>query len=146
MNGNRINRLWDWDPWREMRRISNDLNRMFDRYPSTTEREYPLINLWSGREDIVLTAELPGVEPADLDISVQGDTVTLRGSRNPYELKEGETYHRQERGSGSFVRSMQLPFEIDAEGVKARLDKGILCIHLPRSEQDKPKKIDIKSF
>jgi HSP20 family protein len=121
------------------------MNRLMGGSPGWTAREYPAVNLWRGDDDVVLTAEIPGVEPEDLDISVQNHTVTLRGSRKAESLKEGESYHRQERGSGSFVRTVQLPFEADANNVEAKLEKGILRLTLPRAEADKPKKIAVKT-
>jgi HSP20 family protein len=121
------------------------MNRLFGDSYSRTAREYPAVNLWRGDEDVLLTAELPGLQAGDLDISVQDNTLTLRGERKPDTLQEGETYHRQERGTGSFVRSIQLPFEVDPDKVEARLEKGILRLTLPRAEADKPKKIAVKS-
>lgn len=140
-----LNRLGrDWDPWREFRRLQRDMNRWLGGYTGGNVREYPAVNLWSGNDDVVLTAEVPGVEANDLDISVQDNSLTLRGSRQADTLKEGETYHRQERGMGSFVRSVQLPFEIDADKVQAKLEKGILRLTLPRAEAEKPKQIKVK--
>jgi len=135
----------DWDPWREFRRLQRDMNRLFGNSNGWNAREYPALNLWRSDEDMVLTAEIPGVEADDLDISVHDNTLTLRGSRPADTLQEGETYHRQERGSGSFVRSVQLPFEVDANKVEARLEKGTLRLTLPRAEADKPKKIEVKT-
>jgi len=136
---------WDWEPWGELRRLQRDMNRLFGGARALTAREYPAVNLWRGDDDVVLTAEIPGVEAGDLDISVQDHTVTLRGTRKPDTLQEGETYHRQERGSGSFVRTVQLPFETDADKVEASLEKGILHLALPKNEVDKPKRIEIKN-
>lgn len=135
----------DWDPWRDFRRLQRDMNRLFGNSNGWTAREYPAVNLWQSEEAIALTAEIPGVEANDLDISVHGNVLTLRGSRNAESLKEGETYHRQERGNGSFVRSVQLPFEVDADKVQAKLDRGILQLTLPRVEAEKPKKIAVKA-
>ena len=146
MFGTRLNRYSrDWDPWRDFRHLHRDMHRLFGQRSGWTAREYPAVNLWRGDEDVVLTAEIPGVQADDLDISVQGDTVTLRGSRKVVALQEGETYHRQERGSGNFVRAVQLPFEADADKVDASLEKGILNLRLPQAEVDKPKKIEVKT-
>jgi len=141
---NRYNNLY-WDPWREFRRLQRDMNRMFGDFAGLTTREYPAVNLWTGDEDVVLTAEMPGVEASDLDVSVCDNTLTLRGSHKADTLQEGETYHRQERGSGSFVRTVQLPFAVEADKVEARLEKGILRLTLPRAEADKPKQIEVKT-
>jgi len=88
---------------------------------------------------------MPGVEASGLDVSVHDSTLTLRGSRKADTLQEGETYHRQERGSGNFVRSVQLPFAAEADKVEAKLEKGILRLTLPRAEAEKPKQIEVKT-
>ena len=103
------------------------------------------MNVWTNQDGVVVTAELPGINPEDLDISVQNENLTLRGSRTPDEVEEGVTYHRRERSSGSFVRSLQLPFNVDSDQVEASYAKGVLRITLPRADADKPKKIAIKA-
>lgn len=146
MFGTGLNRYgWNWEPWREFRRLQRDMNKLFGTSPGYTAREYPAMNLWRGDDDVILTAEIPGVEANDLDISVHDNTMILRGSRKTDSLKEGETYHRQERDTGSFVRSVQLPFDVDVDKVQAKLAKGILHLTLPRAEIEKPKKIEVKT-
>jgi len=95
------------------------------------------MNVWANQDGAIVTAELPGINPEDIDISVQDDTLVLRGSRTPEEVQEGVTYHRQERGSGSFTRSLQLPFQVEQNQVEASYARGILSITLPRAEADK---------
>ena len=107
--------------------------------------EYPAVNVWQDADGAMLTAELPGVSPDDLDISVVHNTLTLRGARTPPELKEGEAYHRQERWHGRFVRSLELPFGVDSAKVEAGFEDGVLSIKVPRAEEDKPKKIAIQA-
>lgn len=146
MIGTRLNRFsWDNDPWRDLRRLQRDMNRLFGESAGLVTREYPAVNIWTGDEDIVVSAEIPGMESTDLDITVHENTLTLRGSLKGDKLQKGETYHRQERGNGSFVRSVQLPFAVEANKVDAKLEKGILSLTLPRAESEKPKKIEIKT-
>jgi len=146
MFSNNLNRFgWDWDPGREFRRLQRDMSRLFGDSLGWTGREYPAVNVWSGDNDMVLTAEIPGVEPEDLDISVHGNTLTLRGARKADTLRQDETYHRQERGSGSFIRTVQLPFEVEADKVEAKLERGILRLSLPRAQAAQPKKIAVKT-
>lgn len=114
-------------------------------YSHRVAGEYPLINLWASDAGYVLTAELPGLAAEDLDIAVCDNTVTLRGVRKPEPCENGHTYHRRERGLGPFSRSLELPFEVDAEKVEATLRHGVLHLVLPRSEKDKPKKIQIQT-
>lgn len=137
-------------PWAEMERLHRDVNRLFyDSFSQAGGRvgpaNYPVMNVWSNEDGTVVTAELPGVDAEDIEISVVGDTLTLSGSRQADELEEDEKYHRRERGSGKFSRSFQLPFRTEADKVEATFDKGVLHIFLPRSETDKPKKINVKS-
>ena len=137
---------WDFGPWTELRRLHREVNDLFDGSQRHTRiREFPPINLWSRQEDVVVTAELPGVDPEDLDVSVQGDTLTIRGARKPDGLKEGDAYHRRERGHGDFVRSIQLPHEADSDKVEGSYKKGVLTLRLPRAEADKPRQIKVKS-
>ena len=91
--------------------FQRDMNRLFGPLSDRGQHQgnYPAVNIWTGEENAVLTAELPGVDPDGLDITVKNNTVTIRGERKPEELKEGESYMRQERGAGQFVRSFSLP-------------------------------------
>ncbi len=138
-----------YSPWREMARMRRDMNRLLaapSRWPAWgTAPSYPAMNVWTDQDGVVVSAELPGVDPQELDISVQNDTLTVRGSRAPDEVPEGGTYHRRERGSGSFTRSLQLPFQVESDKVQASYQKGVLNIALPRAEADKPKKITVQA-
>ena len=134
--------------WREMDRLQREMNRLFeDSYPSRFHPApaYPSLNVWANEEGLQITAEVPGVSPKDIDISVVGDTLTLSGVREPDDLKEGARYHRQERGYGNYTRSIQLPFSVNVDKVEATFKNGVLTIVLPRAEEDKPKKITIKA-
>ncbi|HOT92924.1 MAG TPA: Hsp20/alpha crystallin family protein [Anaerolineae bacterium] len=137
------------DPWNEMERLRREMNRLFSSFPMFPELRvapgYPAMNVWTNEEGAVVTAELPGIDPEELDISVIENTLTLSGERKPLELKEGEVYHRRERGYGKFTRSFQLPFNVDANNVQAVYEKGVLRINLPRAEADKPRKIAVKA-
>lgn len=136
-------------PWQEMEKLQREMNRLFTGvYGEPAMRppvSYPAIDVWTSENGAVVTAELPGADPADIDISVVGDTLTLNGSRKPDALQEGEKYHRRERGFGNFVRTFQLPFQVEADKVEAMFDRGVLHISLPRAEADKPRKIAIKA-
>ena len=121
------------------------MHRAFDDTPSQAAAEFPAVNIWSGAGTYVLTAEVPGVDPDKLDVTIVGDTVTIRGSRLPFELKEGETYHRVERGNGQFVRSIKLPKPLNGDKVEATYARGVLSLRLPRAEAEMPKKIALKT-
>ena len=135
-------------PRYEMERLRQEMDQLFNRAFGEarlqTPASYPAMNVWTNDGGVVVTAELPGVDPDDIEISVVGDTLTLSGSRRPDELKEGERYHRRERSAGNFTRTFQLPFRIEDDQVEAVFEKGVLHISLPRAEADKPKKITVK--
>lgn len=137
------------NPWQEIDRVQREMNRLFSSLYGSSRTQgapsFPAMNVWTNPDGAVITAELPGVNPDDIDISVVGETLTLTGSRTPQELKEGEKYHRRERGYGKFTRTFQLPFTVEANKVEAVFNKGVLHISLPRAEADKPKKITIKA-
>ncbi len=132
----------------EINRLQEEMNRVFSRYNSPQARStsaYPPVNGWVNGDAVVLTAEVPGVRPEDLDISVMGRTLTLQGVRPPEQLPEGARLHRQERSHGRFSRALQLPYEVEADQVEAVFRNGVLTIRLPRAEADKPKKVRIKT-
>jgi len=136
-------------PWREMERMRREMDRLLTGWPTGFWRSvvpsYPHMNVWMNEDGAIVAAELPGVSPEDIDISVLNDTLTLKGCRQPHELAEGETTHRRERGCGTFIRTLQLPFQVAAEGIEASFEKGVLHVALPRAEADKPKKITVKA-
>ena len=138
-----------WSPWREMQRMRREMNRLLSTMPEEIEdggaRAYPATNVWTNEAGAIVTAELPGVDPEAIDISVVDNTLTISGSREPDVLKEGEIYHRRERGSGKFARSLRLPFNVEPGKVDAVFENGVLQISLPRAEEEKPKKIAVKA-
>lgn len=142
--------LWRRPTWErslgpEFDEFERAMTRIFgDLYPTRTE--YPPINIWTAADDIVVTAELPGLEPGDLDISVHEKTLTLRCAEKERERAEGETWHRRECVREGFTRSLRLPFDVDADKVDAKLEDGVLRLMLPRSEATKPKKVQVKAL
>jgi len=139
----RFGNFSDWLP--EVQRLQDDMNRVFSGYSAPAARDYPLLNVWLHDHDALVTAELPGIDPDKLDIAVSGDQVTISGTREQEVLKKEETYHRRERRYGPFTRTLKLPFKIDPDHVDARYEKGILEVRLPCAQEEKPRKIEIKS-
>lgn len=129
---------------REMQRLQDSLNRVLSSGPNHST-EYPLVNVWTSENGAIVRAEVPGIAPEDVDISLVHDTLTIRGSRKPEELKEGESRHRHERGFGEFTRSLQLPFGVEGDKVEAKFANGVLQITLPRAEAEKPRRISVVS-
>ena len=141
---------WGWrSAQRDMERLRREMNRLFTEWPTrpgwSAASGFPAMNVWTDENNAVVTAELAGINPEDIDISVVGDTLTLSGNRPADELEDGERFHRRERSYGKFNRSFKLPFRIETDQIEASFDKGVLHISVPRSEADKPKKINVKS-
>jgi HSP20 family protein len=129
-----------FDPWHDFERMSSALSRL----ASPAAVDFPAVNVWGSGDHVVVTTEIPGIDSKSLDISVTGDTLTLRGSRQPETLKENESYHCRERWYGQFAKSVELPFAVEPSKVEARFVKGILTVSLSRAEAEKPRKIEIK--
>jgi HSP20 family protein len=107
-------------------------------------RALPALNLWDDDARVFVEAEVPGYKMDDLEISVIGNELTITGRRE-LETAEGTTFHRRERRTGEFTRSLTLPVEIDAEKVQATLKDGILTVELPKAQAALPRKIEVKS-
>jgi HSP20 family protein len=103
---------------------------------------YPPLNVFRKGDDFVVITEIPGVKQSDLEVQVKGNTIRLAGSKS-VAYPEKASLHRRERLQGRFDRAVALPVEIDADGVKAEYNDGILALFLPRAERDKPRSIKI---
>jgi len=145
----------NWDLMREMGQMQRDMDELLRGFgfgrlfgpafePAVGLRNWPRINLREDAEHLFVEALLPGVAPEKIDMSVLGNTLTLSGERLPADVEgNGRTWHRRERGTGKFLRTIELPVEIAAEQVKAEYKNGLLCVTLPKAEAAKPKKISI---
>lgn len=132
----------------EMERLQREMNRLFDGYEPRRYRSapaFPAINIWGSDQSLLVTSEVPGFSPKDINVSVVNDTLTINGERKPDEVKEDTIVHRRECGCGKFSRSVQLPYSVEANKVEASFKNGVLRIHLPRKEDDKPRKITVKT-
>ncbi|RCK74338.1 MAG: Small heat shock protein [Anaerolineae bacterium] len=132
--------------WQEVERLQREMNRLMENFsPRRIQAapSFPAVNLWVSDEGIIVTAEVPGIQPEDIDVSVVNDLLTISGERQPEQHSEEVRYHRRERGCGKFARSIQLPFAVDANKVEASFKDGVINITLPRKEEEKPKKIKV---
>jgi HSP20 family protein len=134
------------DPFRELRRLQNEMDRVMGSLSAasglTAASAFPTVNVYAGQGGIAVVAELPGVEKDDLEIHAHQDTLILRGTRRPA-AERNDAYHRRERRSGAFTRSIQLPYPIDADRIEAHLENGVLRLSLTRPEEDKPRRITV---
>lgn len=138
------------NPWRGlMSDLQRDLHSAFRPHDGVFQGMrgvYPAVNLHESDEGYVLTAELPGVSPENISVSLEGSTVTLSGERKiEYPVGEGVALHRRERQSGSFRRAFELPSEIDLEAAKATHKNGVLTLVLPKSPAARPRQITIET-
>jgi HSP20 family protein len=109
-----------------------------------TGREFPPVNMWETMETIYAECELPGVKPEELDISVIGNELTIKGRRGEAGDSQA-TYHRRERAIGTFTRTVSLPSEVNAEQVQANLRDGVLLLTLPKADSAKPRKVQVQA-
>ena len=137
------------DPWQEMRRLQREMEHIFTdvtpawRWPLTGE--YPPINFTRGDQEISVEALCPGADRASLDLSVVGETLTIRGVRRAEAGVTDEQYHRRERPIGTFTRSLGLGDRLDPDRTQATYTNGILKVQLARVPEATPKKIPIQS-
>jgi HSP20 family protein len=138
-----------WDPFRD---LQERMNRMFDdSYRGTGRGEdwglggawAPPVDIYEKDGNIVVKAELPGVDPKDVDVRVENNTLTIRGERKIDNEVKQESYHRVERAYGTFTRSFSLPSVLDQEKIKAEFKDGVLQVTLPKHERALPKQINI---
>lgn len=132
------------DPLAEMRRLQNEVNRVFAGYGAAAP--FPPVNLWLGEDSVVVTAELPGYAPEDVELTVRENVLGLAGQRQPEtQGRDGATVHRRERVQQPFSRVVELPFRVDPERVQARFNNGILEVELHRPEADRPRRIQVRA-
>ncbi|MFH1092357.1 MAG: Hsp20/alpha crystallin family protein [Pseudomonadota bacterium] len=139
-------------PWGEMDRFRRQIEGILESVAQGVESlvkgtagVYPQLNLYEDPDNFCLTAELPGVASTDLELSVQGDSLTIRGERKIPETDEGVNYHRREREAGFFRRVVTLPDRVEAEKVKASLKNGLLQVTLPKAAEAKSRPIEVSA-
>ena len=141
------------EPFRDRLSLRDRMDRLFDEFTGrgwpgeeslSTGVWNPAVDVYETKDSIVLKADLPDVKQEDVDISIQGSTLTLRGERkHEKEIKEKDCY-RMERSYGAFSRSFTLPGTVDPDKIEANFSGGVLSITLPKKEESKPKQIKVK--
>lgn len=133
--------------WNALQQFQSEMNRLFDRWAGAPDGglAFPALNVWEEGDQLVVEAELPGLDLRDLEIYVTGgNQLTVKGERKQ-SLPEKGRLHRQERGYGKFSRSLTLPYPVDADRVDARLEHGVLRVSLSKHESARPRKIPVKA-
>ena len=141
-------------PWKGMDMLRNEMDRVFDRFLEPRWYEFepagewaPMVDVSETKDAVVVTAEIPGVEQKDINVSLQDQVLTIKGEKRQEKEEKDKNYHFSERSYGAFQRSFQLPLSIDRDKVAADFSNGVLTITLPKTaEAQKPqKKIEVRS-
>jgi len=141
-----------WNPFRELEKMSDRLNRVVARVPQGSNRNEamtmadwtPPVDISETTAEFVIKVEIPEVKKEDVRVTLENGVLTVRGMRRQEVEEKGRKYHRVERSYGSFGRSFSLPDEVNDAQVQADFKDGILTLHLPKSEKAKPKSIEVK--
>lgn len=141
-----------WDPFRELWATRDEAEHLLDRTFGRpwrfatwdrTDSMFP-VDLYETDEEVILTAPLPGVKPEDVQISVTGETITIKGEVKEEHEEEKPNYYRQERHYGAFQRALALPVQVDADKAEASFEDGVLKLRLPKVPEIRPKTIEVK--
>lgn len=144
--------LMKWNPSREMFSLSNQFNSLWDDFFAPSRRTFgdrelwewnPAVDIYEEDDNIVITAELPGVAKEGIHVDLKGRVLTITGERNADNEVNRDNYFRRERVSGTYSRAFTLPAEVDPDSVKAHYSDGVLKILVPKPEAHKPKKISV---
>jgi HSP20 family protein len=134
-------------PFRELaREMEEAFGRFFPAW--SVERSYawmPAVDMVEEKDEIVVKADLPGLDQKDIEVTVQNGTLTIRGERKEEKEEKKEDYYCAERSYGAFVRSLPLPKGVDADKVKATFKKGVLEVYLPKAKEAKGKTVEVKA-
>jgi HSP20 family protein len=141
-----------YDPFRDLRSLQDEVNRLFSTNLSRTFGDegiargawIPNVDIYENKDQIVLEAELPGMNREDFDLSIESNIITLRGERRFEKKDDSDNYHRVERSYGTFTRSFTLPQTVSAEGASAEYKNGVLRVMLPKREEIKARRIEVK--
>jgi HSP20 family protein len=147
-----------WNAFADMENLRREVDRAFEEFavtqspanraaflPGRGPRRYPLINLLEDKENLYIEALTPGVDPQSLNVSVMRNRLTLSGEKTRIQGDvKPEAFHRSERSSGKFVRTFDLPVEVDEEKIQAEYRSGLLVITLPKPAKAKPRQVNVK--
>ena len=141
--------FFEGDPYQELDRLQHQMDSLFQSVAGRGRQSrrvgvYPLVNISEDQEHIYVRAELPGVNPEDLDITIKEQHLVIRGERKIATEEKTANYHRRERESGFFRRVLRLPAQVDANKVEAACEDGVLTITLAKPEEVKPRQITVK--
>ncbi len=143
-----MSRIVRWNPAREMLALQNAMDRLLDQpwELSPGMRRWDLaVDMVESDDHFIVKASLPGINPDELDITVEDDVLTIKGETKADNEFEEDNYHIRERRFGSFARSLRFPNMINSEEIEATYENGVLTLKVPKAEAVKPKKINVRS-
>ncbi|TGN18827.1 Hsp20/alpha crystallin family protein [Leptospira idonii] len=130
--------------WRDFDRLNDEITKsILDSQFGNSARSFPPVNVYTKEDEALVAALVPGLEADQIEISVKDNHLTIQGRKKAEDLAEGTEVLRREIFSGEFHRTVELPFRVNQDLVVAKYTNGVLNIHLPRREEDKPKKVTI---
>jgi len=143
--------LQRWEPFREMLSLRNAMDRLFEDSFVRPSRLWPelggelAVDMYQTANDVVVKAALPGLKPEEVDISITGDTLTIKGEHKEEKEVKDEDYFYKERRYGGFSRSVAIPVQVKSDKAEATFENGVLTLTLPKAEEVKPKQIKVKA-
>jgi len=143
-----LTRFERWDPFEELTTLRNRMDRLWSRVSTEGEATMadwsPTSDVIETKDEIVIKAELPGIDGKNVDVEIEAGVLTIKGERNVEKETEEKGYRRLERSYGSFLRSFTLPVNVESEKITASFANGLLEVHLPKKEGAKPRSIKIE--
>jgi HSP20 family protein len=133
------------DPFAQLQReLERMLETTFGSVGASTVGVYPTVNVFDAGDQFVIKAELPGVDPKNVDVEVQNNTLLLRGERRFDDADENVAYHRREREQGQFRRVVRLPGKVDSDQAAASYHDGVLTLRVPKAKETQPRRVEIQ--
>ena len=140
-----MNVLTRWDPLQEVLDMRRAMDQIMQRTAADGQQQFDLaMDIYETPDSYEIEASMPGVKPEDVDITLNNNVLTIRGETRAEEEKSDKNYHLRERRAGSFIRSITLPSSINPDTIEAHYDNGVLKLRLPKAEEAKPKRIELK--
>ena len=143
--------IMEWKPFKEVTKLRSEMDRLWDDYFGRGRRAFkaeswvPSVDVSETVDKIVVKAEIPGMDSKDIDISLSGDILTIKGEKKSEREEKEENYHLVERSYGTFARSLRLPVGVEADKIEASYKQGVLTVTCPKKEEVKAKPIEIKA-
>ena len=139
-----LNSQINWDPFRELQREVGRLIVSLDPFHARRRLQgYPPLNVYDAGDRYLLSVPLPGMTPADIELTITGETITIRGERKRAEAAADDSYRRQERPMGRWIRTITLPDRVESTHVGASFSDGILTVSVPKAEDARPRRITV---